>query len=117
MSWHLYLMALLYILAGGMHFLNPRMYLRIMPPYIPAPKVMVAVSGLAEITLGVALFFEATKDMALYGLLLMLIVFLPVHVHMLMNKKAASGLPAWALLLRIPLQFGLMYWAYSYLAV
>ena len=35
--WHIYLMALMYVAAGVMHFLKPRMYERIMPRYLPAP--------------------------------------------------------------------------------
>jgi uncharacterized membrane protein len=33
---------------------------------------------------------------------------------MLTNPKASMGLPKWLLYLRLPLQFLLMYWAYTY---
>ena len=51
----LYLCALLYIAAGINHFVNAEMYLRTMPPYLPAHEVLVALSGVIEIVLGVAL--------------------------------------------------------------
>jgi uncharacterized membrane protein len=38
LPWHLYLMALIYIVAGLNHFRNPRLYLKIIPPYLPNPK-------------------------------------------------------------------------------
>ncbi|MBJ7879422.1 DoxX family protein [Gelidibacter salicanalis] len=113
--WHLYLMAALYVLAGMMHFIKPKMYLRIMPRYLPKPKLLVTLSGIAEIMLGVGLCFPSTKNGAISGIIAMLMVFLLVHFYMLSNKKAAAGIPQWALLLRLPLQFALMYWAYLYL--
>ena len=113
--WHLYLMAGLYALAGIMHFIRPKMYLRIMPRYLPNHKLLVFLSGLAEISLGIGLCLEQTKNLSIFGIMVMLVVFLPVHFYMLSNKKAAAGIPQWILILRIPLQFVLMYWAYSYL--
>ncbi len=88
-----------------------------MPPYFPNHRALVAVSGVVEILLGVALCFSATKNYAILGIMLMLVVFLTVHVHMLKNDKAASGIPKWILIIRIPLQFALIYWAYWYLKI
>lgn len=113
--WHLYVMAGLYIVAGIMHFIKPRMYLRIMPRYLPYHKFLVFLSGVAEIVLGIGLCFEKTRNLGIFGIILMLVVFLSVHFYMLSDEKASAGLPKWALILRVPLQFVLMYWAYSYL--
>lgn len=113
--WHLYLMAGLYIFAGIMHFIKPRPYLRIIPTYLPNPKALVFWSGVAEIALGVGLCFSQSKNYAIYGVIIMLTVFLLVHFNMLKGQKEAAGIPKWILVLRIPLQFGLMYWAYYYL--
>ncbi|WP_394750443.1 DoxX family protein [Spongiimicrobium salis] len=115
--WHLYLMALLYIFAGIMHFIKPKMYLRIMPRYLPYPKALVIWSGIAEILLGIGLCIPLLKTISIYGIVLMLFVFLLVHFYMLSGKKEAAGIPKWILILRIPLQFVLMYWAYSYLSL
>jgi len=114
--WHLYLMSFMYIIAGIIHFIKPKVYMRIMPKYLPAHKALVYLSGLAEILLGVGLLFPETKNVAIYGIILMLMAFLLVHFYMLSSKKAAAGIPRWALLFRIPLQFLLMWWAYFYLA-
>jgi len=108
-------MAVMYITAGIFHFIKPKAYLRIMPRYLPAHKALVYLSGLAEITLGVALFFPETKVLAIYGIIMMLLIFLLVHFYMLSSKKAAAGIPVWMLLLRLPLQFVLIWWAYFYL--
>lgn len=108
-------MSFMYILAGIMHFIKPKAYLRIMPGYLPNHKLLVTLSGIAEIALGLSLLSPKLKDLAIYGIILMLVIFLTVHFHMLSGKKASAGIPRWILLLRIPLQFGLMYWAYWYL--
>ena len=113
--WHFILMAVMYITAGIFHFIKPKSYLRIMPRYLPAHKALVYLSGLAEIILGVSLFFTETKDLAIYGIILMLLIFLLVHFYMLSSKKAGAGIPVWMLLLRLPLQFVLIWWAYFYL--
>lgn len=117
LPFHLYLMAALYIFAGVMHFIKPKMYLRIMPRYIPNHKLMVTLSGVAEIGLGVGLCFPKTKNIAIYGIIAMLLVFLLVHFYMLSGEKQAAGIPKWILILRIPLQFALIYWAYLYLSL
>ncbi len=91
------------------------MYLRIMPSYLPKPKSLVFWSGIAEIVLGIGICFPVTRKWALIGIILMLGVFLTVHFYMLRGKKEGAGIPKWILLLRIPLQFVLMYWAYIYM--
>ena len=115
MEWHLIFMAGLYILAGILHFLFPRMYQRIMPDWIPEKKIMVYLTGVLEVVLGVALFFPAFRNPALYGIILLLISFLPVHTNMLRNEKAQMNIPLWILWLRIPFQGLLIYWAFLYL--
>ncbi len=112
--WHLYVMAGMYILAGIVHFIKPKMYMRMMPRYLPYHKFFVFLSGAVEIVLGIGLCFDVSRRLSIFGIILMLAAFLPVHFYMLSNEKAAAGLPKWALILRIPLQFALMYWAYSY---
>ena len=110
--WDLYVMAGMYVLAGAMHFIKPKMYMRIMPMYLPNHRLLVYLSGVAEILLGIGVCFDATRTLSTFGLILMLAAFLPVHFYMLSSEKAAAGIPKWILILRIPLQFFLMYWAY-----
>lgn len=113
--WHLYAMAIMYVVAGVFHFLKPKMYMRIMPNYLPNHKTLVYLSGLAEVILGIAICIPAFKTLGIYGIIAMLLVFLLVHFYMLSSKKASAGIPKWILILRIPLQFFLMYWTYWYL--
>ncbi|WP_417957433.1 hypothetical protein [Flagellimonas okinawensis] len=85
-----------------------------MPLYIPKHRLLVHLSGIVEILLGIGVCFDATRKLSTFGIILMLGVFLSVHFYMLSGEKASAGIPRWILLLRIPLQFLLMYWAYCY---
>lgn len=107
-------MGVLFILAGVNHFRNPKMYERIIPPYIPSHKNMVVVSGLAEMILGMMLLIPENQSIAAWGIILMLVVFFSVHFYMLQDQRASMKLPKWVLILRIPLQFILIWWAYQY---
>ena len=107
-------MGVLLVLAGVNHFRKPKMYERIIPPYIPAHSSMVVLSGIAEMILGFMLLNKNSQIQAAWGIIIMLVVFIPVHIYMLQDEKAAMKMPKWVLILRLPLQFGLMYWAYLY---
>jgi uncharacterized membrane protein len=109
----LYIMSFLYTAAGVYHFVKPKFYLFMMPPYIPNHTLMVALSGVAEIVLGIGLLFPQTRSLAAWGIILMLIIFFTVHIYMLTDPKfvKVSQVFLWV---RIPLQFLLIWWAYQY---
>lgn len=113
--WHLYLMVGIYVFMGVMHFLKPKAFMRIMPKYLPNHRALVYISGAFEIGLAISLGFPKSRVYAIYAIIAMLVVFLLIHFYMLSSEKASAGFPKWLLILRIPIQFGLMYWAYFYL--
>ncbi|MBP6181742.1 DoxX family protein [Flavobacterium sp.] len=115
LPWHLYAMAFVYILAGLNHFRNPRLYLKIIPVYFPNPKLLNSISGFAEILLGTALCIPSISNYGAWGIIALLIAIFPVHLYMYANEKAGMGLPKWVLLLRMPLQLALIFWAYQYI--
>lgn len=108
-------MAVIYLAAGLAHWFFPKVYLGILPPWMPWKRAVVWASGLAEVLLGAALFMPGLAPWALYGIMLMLVAFLPVHAYMLRAYQKFRKIPLWALWLRIPLQGALIYWAYAYL--
>jgi len=114
LPWHLYFMSALYLLAGLNHFRNPRLYLKIIPPFFKNPKIINRLSGIAEIILAIALCVPEWTAYAAWGIILLLLAVFPANIHMFLNKKASLGLPQWFLLLRLPLQFLLIFWAYHY---
>ncbi|MFD2561703.1 DoxX family protein [Aquimarina rubra] len=115
MNWHLYILSGVFILAGIFHLIKPKAFMRIMPLYIPYHRQLVYLSGIAEILAGIGILFIQTRSFSIWAIIGMLLVFFPVHIHMLVNKKASLNLPKSVLIFRIFLQFGLIYWAHSYL--
>ncbi|MFH6992489.1 MauE/DoxX family redox-associated membrane protein [Flavobacterium sp. FlaQc-48] len=114
LPWHLYLMAVLYIIAGLNHFWNPGMYIRIIPPYFSNPKLLNTLSGAAEIILGILLLFPATSHFAAWGIIALLIAVFPSNIFMYQKKKGPFSLLKFILLIRLPLQIVLIFWAYLY---
>ncbi len=91
------------------------MYLRIMPDYIPHHKAMVFWSGLFEVIGGVGLLIPFVRYQAAWGLILLLIAVFPANIDMFVKafqKQGFSSLYTWGTLLRLPLQFVLIYWVY-----
>lgn len=114
LPWHQYLMGVLYVIAGMNHFRKPKVYERIIPPYIPGHSTVVMLSGIAEMILGFMVMNKNSQETAGWGILIMLLLFLPIHIYMLQSESASMKLPKWLLILRLPLQFVLMYWAFLY---
>jgi uncharacterized membrane protein len=109
-----YVMAAFYVWAGINHFVRPEFYLNLMPPYIPLHTELVYLSGIIEIVLGVLVAIPRTAAMAAWGIILMLLAFLPVHVHMLVNNHLYPEAPTSVLWLRFPIQALFILWAYWY---
>lgn len=109
----LWIMAILYIAAGMNHFLMPKFYLKIIPPLFPYPNVINWVSGAAEVILGIALLIPAYTSFAAWGIIVLLIAVYPANIYHFIKgwRKKKS---VWVLALRLPLQFVLMWWAYSF---
>ncbi|NML67562.1 hypothetical protein HHL22_20365 [Hymenobacter sp. RP-2-7] len=111
LTWPLVALALLFAAAGTLHFLKPETYLRIMPPALPAPRLLVALSGAAEVAGGLGLLWPATRQLARWGLLALLLAVFPANVYMLQLHEQL-GIPLWALWARLPLQPLLMWWVW-----
>lgn len=115
LPWHLYVMAVLYILAGLNHFRSPKMYIKIIPPLFPSPKTLNILAGLAEIILGILLCIPKTSGYAALGIMILLVAIFPANVYMYINDNVSLGLSKNIRLIRLPLQIALLYWAYCYI--
>ena len=113
-------MGLFYVGAGANHFVHQEFYIPVMPPYIPEPKAMIAISGVAEILGGIGVLvpdgfvFPRTRTAAAWGLVALLICVSPVHINMCLHPEQHAAIPVWALWLRLALQLPLIGWAWSY---
>jgi uncharacterized membrane protein len=110
------LLSVLFLVAGTMHLVAPQAYLRIVPPYLPAPFALVYISGAAEILGAIGLQIPATRRAAAWGLVALLIAVLPANIYMATAHLPAPGVMghSWAQWLRIPMQAPLIYWAWLY---
>lgn len=101
-------------LAGGVaHFAATDLYSKIMPPYLPAPRALVLVSGVAEVALGAMLLIPTTARLAAWGLIALLVAVFPANVFMYQHPERFNLSPT-LLLLRLPLQGLLIAWAWAY---
>jgi uncharacterized membrane protein len=105
-------MTIFYFIAGLNHFWHPSDYLRIMPPYLPYPVLLVQLSGFAESFFAVLLPWKKTRRWACYGIIALLIAIFPANIYMLTSGGAGTTFPHWALVVRLPLQAVLIVWAY-----
>lgn len=105
-----YLFGALMIFGGIGHFIKPEMYFPFIPPFLPA-LACIYISGFVEVILGIGVFIPKFKYLATIGILLLMIVFLPLHIFDLFKENPAIGSQQLAII-RVPLQFLLIYWAY-----
>lgn len=109
----LYIMSGLYILAGINHFVMPKLYLKIIPPWVPYPVITNLLVGIAEVFLGILLLMKPYRSLAAWGIILLLIAVFPANIyHFQLARRKGKGV--WLTLMRLPLQFLLIYWAYLY---
>jgi uncharacterized membrane protein len=101
-----------FIAAGVLHFVRPRMYEAIMPPYLPAHRELVYASGVAEIAGGVGVLHPRTRQLAAWWLIATLLAIFPANVEMAVHAKRFKQFPPAALWARLPLQGVLIAWAW-----
>jgi len=115
----LFLMIILYAGAGINHFWHPAPYYSIIPPYLPDHRLINILAGIAELCSALFLIFQATRRFAAYGIIVMLVAFIPAHIYMIqkggcMGPPPALCIPLWLAWVRLfPLQFILILWARS----
>ena len=98
----------LWFLIGGIaHFVATDIEMRIVPPFIPSPRAVVLVSGVFELLGAAGLLWRPTRRSAGVGLFALTIAVTPAHVYML-QRPDLFAVPHWALLLRLPVQAGLL---------
>lgn len=108
------LLACLVFGAGVLHFVSPRSFEKIMPPYLPAHRALVYLSGACEMVLAVLLLVPQTRTVGAIGLIALFIAVLPANVHMARQQiqLGSAHLPPWLLWARLPLQLVLIAWAW-----
>ena len=109
-----FILAFLLIFAGIMHFVKPYFFSKIMPGYIPFPLKMVYLSGIAEIICGVLLLFPQTQVFGAWLSIALLVAVFPANIQMAKSFYLMHHKYFWLTVLRLPLQFILIWWAYQF---
>lgn len=114
-----WVLTVFFVVAGLNHFIDPATYIAMMPAELPAHELLVSISGIAEIAGGLGLILPATRRLAAWGLIALLVAVFPANLNMALNHLPLAGreLPSWALWARLPLQLVLIAWAYRYTRV
>lgn len=102
------------IAVGITHFSGPQTYVAMVPPQLPAPLVLVYVSGVAEIAGGLGLLIPRLRRAASFGLIALYLAVFPANIHMALSRVPFDGhpVPDWLLWLRLPFQALFIVWAY-----
>lgn len=110
----LYIMALVYLAAGIYHFVNPKLYMKIMPTYLPWHLQLIYISGVIEIALGILLIPESTRPTAAWLVIAMLIAIFPANIQMAVNFWNKNNPSLWIAIARLPLQVVLIWIAWLF---
>lgn len=96
--------------AGIMHIVKPNFFKHFIPDFLPK-KLVNYVVGILEFSVGFGLFFQDTIKLTSLGIIILLVIFLPIHIWDVTKKRPAIGSKKVAIA-RIPLQFLLLYGIY-----
>ncbi|RCH54283.1 DoxX family protein [Mucilaginibacter hurinus] len=112
------IMFMVYMLAGINHFIHPDGYLKIIPDYLPAHHTLNLLAGGFEILLAILLLIPLTRRLAAWGIIIMLVAFLPVHIAMIEDAPLQVGritvTPVLAWVRLVLIQPVLILWAWWY---
>lgn len=103
-----------FIFTGISHFVAPDTFMKLMPPFIPEPFLMIYTSGFFEISGGIGLIFAKTKRLASYGLILLLLAIFPANIYVAWENVQLGGFMNFSFYqwLRLPLQLVLIGWVW-----
>lgn len=102
-------LGLIFVVAGLLHFVRPKPYEQMMPPWIPLHREAVLVSGIGEVVGGAALLDRRTARFGFWWLAALLVAVFPANLHMATDPEqvpwvSRSAIPRALLWARLPLQ-------------
>ncbi len=76
-------LAAMFVVTGIAHFVNPlrRDMIAIVPPRLPAPGLLVTITGVLELLGAVGLLYPPTRVAAAVSLFVLMLVMFPANVH------------------------------------
>jgi len=109
-------MVLFMVVSGIGHFAVTDAYVAMVPASFPSPRLLVYISGLAELAGGIGLVvpWPRLRRAAAIGIILLLIAVFPANVNMAVHHISPAGMhvSAAALWARLPFQALFIAWAW-----
>ena len=107
------LLAAFFIASGVNHFAMGRAYRQIVPPRLQGQaRIVVHLSGVAEVLGGAGVLLPRTRRIAGAGLIALLAAVFPANLYMAREPERFRRFPRWALYGRLPLQPLMMWWTW-----
>ena len=97
-----------FAIGGVAHFVATDLEMTIVPPLVPWPRLVVWVTGGFELLGAAGLLYAPARRSAGLGLFALTLAVTPAHFYMLLRPEDFA-VPYWALLLRLPVQAGLLW--------
>ena len=107
------LFAIFMIYGGIQHFVKPEFYTVFVPDFLIYKDIIIYASGVVEILLGILLLIPKYKYIGATGILILMILFLPIHIWDVFSETPAIGSHK-AALIRLPIQFVFIALAYKF---
>lgn len=110
-----YALAAMFLFTAGSHF-APRTrqdLVRMVPPRLPKPELLVTVTGVLELLGAIGLLLPPFVNLAALALGLLLVAMFPANIYAAQHELTIAGRPATPLALRFPLQLfwvGALWW-------
>jgi uncharacterized membrane protein len=109
----LVLLAFFFIAAGTNHFVHPSVYVRTVPPWLPAPALLVQISGICEILGGIGVLVPNARRLSGAGLIALLVAVFPANVQMAQHPEVYADVATpLAFYIRLPFQLVLIAWVW-----
>ena len=95
----------IFLIFGGIqHFIKPDFYIPFVPEFLPFTMLVIYISGLVEILFGVLVLIKKYAKIGAWGILILMLLFLPIHVWDIFSDTPAIGSQK-AAFIRLPIQF------------
>lgn len=101
------------VLAGAMHFVRPDLFVPMVPAFLPAPDLIVLLSGGVELAVGIGLLVPATRRRAGWVAVFLFVAIWPGSIHVALSGNYPSQPTSWPVYhwLRVPFHALYVGWA------
>ncbi len=113
-----WVVVVLFTVSGIVHLVRPEVFTPMVPDVLPAHRLLVYLSGVAELICAAGLVWRRTRRMAGWASAALLVAIFPANISMALDawndwgRGEASGAYVAGTLVRLPLQLPLIWWAW-----